>query len=82
MGLKDRTRIERIVCGRQPITSDTALRLASVFRTSADLWMNMPSSLPWLMWGDFQVCPLTKDRPGFMRYVKLGSAKHLRAISN
>jgi addiction module HigA family antidote len=41
MGLKDRTRIERIVRGRQPITSDTALRLARVFGTSADLWMNM-----------------------------------------
>jgi addiction module HigA family antidote len=41
MGLKDRTRIERIVREQQPITSDTALRLARVFRTSADLWMNM-----------------------------------------
>jgi antitoxin HigA-1 len=41
MGLSDRTRIERVVREQQPITSDTALRLARVFGTSADLWMNM-----------------------------------------
>jgi hypothetical protein len=39
----------------------------------------MPSSLPWSMWGEFQVCPLTKERPGHMRYVRLQSAKNLRA---
>lgn len=44
MGLKDRTRIERLVRETQPITSDTALRLAKVFGTSADFWMNLQAS--------------------------------------
>ncbi len=43
MGLGDRTRIERIVRGLQPITADTALRLGKVFGTSPDLWLNMQS---------------------------------------
>ena len=34
MGLKDRTRIERVVREQQPVTSDTALRLARVFGTT------------------------------------------------
>jgi antitoxin HigA-1 len=41
MGLKDRTRIERIVREQQPITADTALRLARVFGTSAEVWINL-----------------------------------------
>lgn len=41
MGLKDRARIERLIREAQPITSDTALRLAKVFGTSADLWMGL-----------------------------------------
>lgn len=41
MGLKDRTRIERLIREQQPITADTALRLARVFGTSADLWIGM-----------------------------------------
>ena len=41
MGLKDRTRIERIIREKQPITADTALRLAKVFGTSADLWIGL-----------------------------------------
>jgi len=41
MGLKDRTRIERLVRETQPVTPDTALRLAKVFGTSADFWMNL-----------------------------------------
>ncbi len=41
MGLKDRTRIERVVREQQPITSDTALRLARVFGTTAEFWMNL-----------------------------------------
>lgn len=41
MGLKDRTRIERLVRESQPVTPDTALRLAKVFGTSADFWMNL-----------------------------------------
>ncbi len=39
MGLKDRTRIERLVRGAQPVTPDTALRLARVFATTAEYWM-------------------------------------------
>jgi addiction module HigA family antidote len=44
MGLKDRTRIERIVREKQPITADTALRLARVFNTSAQYWVNLQSA--------------------------------------
>jgi addiction module HigA family antidote len=39
MGLKDRTRIERLVRETQPVTPDTALRLGRVFGTSAQFWM-------------------------------------------
>jgi addiction module HigA family antidote len=39
MGLKDRTRIERLVRGAQPVTPDTAPRLARVFATTAEYWM-------------------------------------------
>jgi addiction module HigA family antidote len=41
MGLKDRSRVERIIRGKNPITSDTALRLGKVFGTSADFWMGL-----------------------------------------
>ncbi len=41
MGLKDRTRVERLVRETQPVTPDTALRLAKVFATTADFWMNL-----------------------------------------
>ena len=41
MGLKDRTRIERLVRETQPVTPDTALRLARVFGTTAEYWMNL-----------------------------------------
>ncbi|HEX3700524.1 MAG TPA: HigA family addiction module antitoxin [Phenylobacterium sp.] len=41
MGLRDRTRMERIVREKQPITADTALRLARVFDTSAQYWINL-----------------------------------------
>ncbi len=41
MGLKDRTRIERLVRELQPVTPDTALRLARVFETSPQFWMNL-----------------------------------------
>ena len=44
MGPKDRTRIERIVRETQPITPDTALRLAKVFSTSAQFWINLQTS--------------------------------------
>ncbi|CAN5563170.1 HigA family addiction module antitoxin [soil metagenome] len=41
MGLKDRSRIEQLVREQRAITSDTALRLAKVFGTSAEYWMNL-----------------------------------------
>ncbi len=41
MGLKDRTRIERLVRERQPVTPDTALRLGKVFGTAPEFWMNL-----------------------------------------
>lgn len=41
MGLTDRTRIERLVRGQQGVTADTALRLARVFGTSPDFWLNL-----------------------------------------
>lgn len=41
MGLKDRTRIERVSREAQPITADTALRLGRVFDTSAQFWLNL-----------------------------------------
>jgi len=44
MGLKDRTRIERIIRETQPVTPDTALRLGRVFNTSPQFWMNLQAS--------------------------------------
>lgn len=41
MGLKDRTRIERLVREAQPITPDTALRLERAFGAPALFWMNL-----------------------------------------
>ena len=39
-----RTRIERIVSERSPITPDTALRLAKFFDTTPQFWMNMQAT--------------------------------------
>lgn len=44
MGLKDRTRVERLVREAQPVTADTALRLGKVFDTSAEFWINMQTA--------------------------------------
>jgi addiction module HigA family antidote len=44
MGLKDRTRIERVIREQQPITADTALRLGKVFGTSADMWIGLQTA--------------------------------------
>ena len=41
MGLRDRARIERIVREKQAITADTALRLARVFGTTPEFWINL-----------------------------------------
>lgn len=41
MGLRDRTRIERVVREQQPVTADTALRLARVFGTTPQFWINL-----------------------------------------
>ncbi|MCW5697248.1 MAG: HigA family addiction module antidote protein [Bauldia sp.] len=39
-----RTRIERLVAERTPVTPDTALRLAKFFDTTPQFWMNMQTS--------------------------------------
>ena len=39
-----RTRIERLVAERAPVTPDTALRLAKFFGTTPQFWMNMQVS--------------------------------------
>lgn len=44
MGLKDRTRIERLIRETQPVTADTALRLGRVFGNSAQFWINLQTS--------------------------------------
>jgi addiction module HigA family antidote len=44
MGLKDRTRVERLVREQQPVTADTALRLARVFGTTPDFWINLQTA--------------------------------------
>ena len=44
MWRKDRTRIERLIREKQPVTADTALRLARVFGTSADFWINLQTT--------------------------------------
>ncbi|MCC7266527.1 MAG: HigA family addiction module antidote protein [Caulobacteraceae bacterium] len=44
MGLKDRTRIERLVREQQPVTADTALRLGKVFGTSPEFWINLQTT--------------------------------------
>jgi addiction module HigA family antidote len=36
-----RTRIERLVRGDTALTADTAMRLAKVFSTTAEYWMNL-----------------------------------------
>jgi len=36
-----RTRIERLAAEQTGVTTDTALRLAKFFQTSAEFWMNM-----------------------------------------
>ncbi len=44
MDLKDRTRIERLVRERQPVTADTALRLARVFGATPRFWINLQTT--------------------------------------
>nr|WP_295470180.1 HigA family addiction module antitoxin [Mesorhizobium sp.] len=39
-----RTRIERLVAERTPVTPDTALRLAKLFGTTPSFWLNMQTS--------------------------------------
>ncbi len=41
MDLTDRTRVERLVRERQPITASTALRLARVFGTTPQFWIGL-----------------------------------------
>jgi addiction module HigA family antidote len=44
MGLKDRTRIERLIREKQPVTADTALRLGRVFGQSPQFWINLQTA--------------------------------------
>jgi addiction module HigA family antidote len=44
MGPKDRTRIERPVREKQPVTADTAPRLARVFGTTPQFWINLQTT--------------------------------------
>jgi|AraplaMF_Col_mLB_1032019.scaffolds.fasta_scaffold00098_47 addiction module HigA family antidote len=39
-----RARIERIVAEKNPITTDTALRLAKLFNTTPEFWINMQTA--------------------------------------
>ena len=39
-----RTRIERLVKQTQPVTADTALRLAKFFDTTPNYWLNMQAA--------------------------------------
>ena len=39
-----RTRIERLVAEKTPVTPDTALRLAKLFDTTPQFWMNMQTA--------------------------------------
>lgn len=39
-----RTRIERLIKGETRMTPDTALRLAKVFKTSPEMWMNLQTN--------------------------------------
>ncbi|HMN85392.1 MAG TPA: HigA family addiction module antitoxin [Bauldia sp.] len=39
-----RTRIERLVAEKTPVTPDTALRLGKAFGTTPQFWMNMQAS--------------------------------------
>lgn len=36
-----RTRVERLVKGETALTADTAMRLAKIFGTTAEYWMNL-----------------------------------------
>jgi addiction module HigA family antidote len=44
MGLKDRTRIERLIREQQSVTADTALRLGRVFGTSPQFWIHLQTA--------------------------------------
>jgi len=39
-----RTRIERLMAEQTPVTTDTALRLAKLFGSTPQFWMNMQTS--------------------------------------
>lgn len=46
-----RTRIERIVAEQMGITPDTAFRLAKLFETTPDFWMNFQTSYELAIFG-------------------------------
>jgi addiction module HigA family antidote len=39
-----RSRVERVVAGTNPVTPDTALRLARMFGTTPQFWLNMQAA--------------------------------------
>lgn len=39
-----RTRIERLIAGTTPVTTDTALRLGKFFGSTPEFWMNMQAA--------------------------------------
>jgi addiction module HigA family antidote len=39
-----RTRIERIIAEKSGITTDTALRLAKLYKTSPEFWLNLQNA--------------------------------------
>jgi antitoxin HigA-1 len=44
MGLKDRSRMERIIREKHAVTADTALRLGRAFGTTAQFWINLQTN--------------------------------------
>jgi len=66
-----RRRVNEIVGGRREVTPDTGHRLAAVFRTSAEFWVNL--QLRFDLWRVYQVKrqeyqaikPITKESKNF-----------------
>lgn len=44
MGLKDRSRVEQLVREKIGVSADTAMRLAKVFRTTPEFWINLQAA--------------------------------------
>lgn len=57
-----RTRIERLVAGKTPVTIDSALRLARFFGSSPEFWMNMQAGYDIKIEGEARKRELAKIR--------------------